>query len=78
MTRHQLEEHLGKNVKIRLFDDTVCDGYLHKTGETDFKDNPDLYIPKKFYFLTDKNNMCRTCLFRVSHIKGFQTLELFQ
>lgn len=76
MTRSQLEEHLGEKVKIRLFDNSVYDGYLHKTGEVNFKNDPNLYIPRKLYFLTDGDNVCRTCLFRVSHIKGFQTLDL--
>lgn len=76
MTRSQLEEHMGEKVKIRLFDDSVYDGYLHKTGEVKFKNDPNLYIPRKLYFLTDENNVCRSCLFRISHIKGFQMLDL--
>ena len=40
MTRSRLEEHLGEKVKIRLFDDSVYDGYLHKTGEVNLKTTP--------------------------------------
>lgn len=76
MTRKQLEENLGRKVKIRLFDGEVIEGYLRKTGEKDFMNDPNLYIPKNFYFLTDrKSNICKTCLFKVSHIQNFKTLN---
>ena len=75
MTRSQLEENLGRHVKIRLFDGGVIEGCLRKTGEKDFENDPNLYIPKNLYFLTDgKSNICRTCLFKVSHIQNFKTL----
>lgn len=44
MTRSQLEENLGRNVKIRLFDGEVIEGRLRKTGEKDFENNPNLYV----------------------------------
>ena len=76
MNRKQLEENIGRNVKIRLFDGEIIEGYLRKMGEEDFRNNPNLYIPKNLYFLTDgKSNECRTCLFRVSHIRSLKVLE---
>lgn len=75
MTRKQLEENLGRYVKIRLFDGEVIEGRLRKTGEKGFENDPNLYIPKNLYFLTDESNICRTCLFRVSHIQNFKTLK---
>lgn len=75
MTRSQLEENLRRNVKIRLFDGEVIEGRLRKTGEDDFKNDPNLYILQNMYFLTDESNTCRTCLFKVSHIQNFKTLN---
>lgn len=76
MNRKQLEENIGRKVKIRLFDGETIEGYLRKTGEEDFRNNPNLYIPKNLYFLTDGiSNECRTCLFKVSHIYNFKVLE---
>lgn len=74
MNRMQLEENLGRYVKIRLFDGEEIEGRLRKTGEKDFENDPNLYIPKNLYFLTDRDsNICRTCLFKVSHIKKLET-----
>ncbi len=76
MNRKQLESNLGKNVKIRLFDGETIKGHLRKTGEEEYRNNPNLYIPKNLYFLTDGiSNECRTCLFRVSHIRSLKALE---
>lgn len=76
MTRNQLEQNLGRIVRIRLFDGEVIEGRLRKTGEKDFENDPNLYIPKNLYFLTDsETNICRTCLFKVSHIQNFRTLS---
>lgn len=69
VTRKTLEKFLGKYVRITLFDDTVYEGILHKTGEKAFADNPNLSIPLNFYFCTDKNNeVVNNSVFRVSHI----------
>ncbi len=76
MNRKQLEENIGRKVKIRLFDGEIIEGYLRKTGEEDFRNNPNLYIPKNLYFLTDGiSNESRTCLFKVSHIRSLKVLE---
>lgn len=64
MKRSELEQYLGKTVTITLFDNEVITGELHKTGEEKFKFDPNLYIPKKCYFL-----LPRSCLFKCSHVK---------
>lgn len=46
MTRYELERHLGKYVEIVLFDGTVIEGILHKTGEKAFENDANLSIPK--------------------------------
>lgn len=70
MKRSELEKHLGEKVEITIFDGDTYKGFLHKSGEEMFKTNPNLYIPQKYYFLTDYKGACvRSCLFRSSHVK---------
>lgn len=64
MKREELEKYLGKKVKITLFDGEIIEGELHKTGEEQFKDDPDLYIRQKMYFCINP----QSCLFRSSHV----------
>lgn len=73
MTRKELEQYLGKTVKIKLFDDDVIVGELHKTGEEQFKNNPSLYFAWKYYVLLNQNS--NSCLFRVSHVKKLEVIE---
>ena len=76
MKREQLERDLGREVALRLFDGTEITGTLRKTGESDFKNDPNLYLPRNSYFLTEKGtNVCKSCLFRVSHIQSYKTLR---
>lgn len=72
MNREQLEKYLKKKVKIKLFDGEEIEGYLRKSGEDDFKNNPNLFIPKNYYFIVDDNLNCISCLFKVSHIKKIE------
>ena len=65
MKRSDLEQYLGKVVTIKLFDNEIITGELHKTGEERFRNNPNLYIPKKCYFLINP----QSCLFKCSHVK---------
>lgn len=70
MTRTELEKHLGNRVKITIFDGTIIEGFLHKTGEESFKNNPNLYIPHNYYFCTARGSQKPiSCLFKVSHIR---------
>ena len=65
MKRSDLEQYLGKVVTIKLFDNEIITGELHKTGEERFKNDPNLYIPQKCYFLINP----QSCLFKCSHVK---------
>lgn len=65
MKRSDLEQYLGKVVTIKLFDNEVITGELHKTGEEKFKNNPNLYLPQNYYFLINPQSI----LFRSSHVK---------
>lgn len=76
MTRNKLEKHLGKKVEVTLFDGTIQTGFLHKTGEESFKNEPNLYIPRNYYFCTKyKVNEICGCLFRTSHIKNLKEIK---
>lgn len=74
MTREQLEKYLHKKVKVQLFNGDTIEGYLRKTGEDKFKNNSNLFIPKKYYFLTDKNLNCISSLFKVSYIQKIEKI----
>lgn len=73
MKRSELEKHMGQTVTVTLFDGEVFTGELHKTGEKEFKNDPGLYLPQKWYFLimTDPAGLLYTysCLFRCSHVR---------
>lgn len=74
MTRKQLEKYLGIKVKVGFSDGDEFEGYLRKTGENDFKNIPNLYIPRNYYFITNSNLECISYLFRSSHVKKIQIL----
>lgn len=75
MTRKELEHNLGRKVYVRLFDGQEMTGILRKTGEEEFKNNPNLYLPKNYYFLTGQDSkVCKDCIFRVSHIQNYRVL----
>lgn len=68
MKRSELEKYLGREVEIKLFDGDILKGVLHKTGEEMFKDDLNLYLPQKRYFMTDDVGTCVSCMFRSSHV----------
>ena len=68
MKRSELEKYLGKTVEVTIFGKTLR-GILHKTGEEKFKNNYNLYLPKKYYFVCDEYGIpCGNCIFRCSHV----------
>ena len=75
MTREQVEKYLNKKVKVQLFDNDVIEGYLRKTGDDDFKNNPNLYLPRNYYFMVNDEPDCVSYLFRSSHVKKIQILR---
>lgn len=74
MNRKTLEENLGRKIKVRLFDGAEHEGYLRKSGDERYRNDPNLYLPKNYYFLTDDYGVCKMCLFRVSHIQNYKIL----
>lgn len=64
MKREELEKHLGEKVRVTLFDKKVVEGELHKTGEVKFKNDPNLYLPRNYYFVINPQSV----LFRSSHV----------
>lgn len=75
MKREQLEKYLKEKVKIILFDGDELEGCLRKTGEEDFKNIPNLYIPQNYYFMVNDESDCISYLFRSSHVKNIQILR---
>lgn len=73
MNRETLESYLGKNVEIKLFDNDIITGILHKTGEEYLKNSPCLFLPKNWYFT--ETGMFISALFRVSHIKTIKEIQ---
>lgn len=67
--KKKLEKYLGKYIGIRLFDGDVYNGYLCKSGNKErFPNDPNLYVPRNYYFLIDENDNVTSCLFRCSHV----------
>ena len=75
MKREQLEQMLGKKVEVTLFGDTTYTGILRKTRDKMFRNNPNLFIPWQWYFLTDETNPCISCMFRTSHVQKCTLIE---
>lgn len=71
MKRENLENFLNKKVEIALCTNDIIQGILHKTRDEQFKDNPNLYLPKNFYFCTEPQSY----LFRISHVKYITLLK---
>lgn len=72
MKRSDLEQYLGQKVTVSVLSDTYT-GYLHKTGEAAFRNDPNIYLKPKYYFLTETSEagICSP-LFRCSHVKKLQ------
>ena len=81
----KIEQHLKKLVIIKLFDNEVLTGILHKTGAEYLKNTPELYLKKGYYFIDcgccDNSNYNKplelliSCLFRSSHVKSLKSME---
>ena len=74
MNRKALEENLGRRIKVRLFDGAEYEGYLRNREMNDIGTTRTCILPKNYYFLTDDYGVCKTCLFRVSHIQNYKIL----
>lgn len=78
MKKDLFETYLGKRIHVVLFDGSSYRGYLHKTHDSKFKNDPNLYLPSNRYFLSSTVDSldCISCLFRSSHVKKLEN-ELF-
>lgn len=76
MKRENLEQYLNNKVSIVLFDGKTITGTLKKSGTKEFKDNQNLYLPQKYYFLTNivDSFLQTSCLFRSSHVKSLKKI----
>ena len=77
MKRKRLETYLGKRIMIILFNEDIFTGYLKKTGSPELKNDPNLYLPKNYYFFTatKESKTCISHLFRCSHVKTVMPLN---
>ena len=76
----KIEQHLKKLVTIKLFDNEVLTGILHKTGAEYLKNTPELYLKKNYYFIAyncygNSSSLGITYLFRASHVKKLKLME---
>ena len=65
-------EILGEKVQIELFDGDILTGFLQKTGAERFRNNPDLYLRRGFYCLTEtleSQDCVNFLIFRFSHVQ---------
>lgn len=78
MKREELDRYLGRKVIVTLFDGYMAQGILCKTGEEEYKDNPNLYLPKKYYFLLKRkgsHSCADSVLFRLSHVRKLEKIN---
>ena len=79
INRQVVDSYLGKKVEVKLFYGGIVIGYLNKTGEEKYKNNPNLYFPKNYYFLEydnyDNFGKDHSLLFRSSHIRNIKEVE---
>lgn len=80
INKQVVDSYLDKKVQVKLFDGDIVIGYLNKTGVEKYKNNPNLYIPKNYYFLEYDNydnfgNKDHSSLFRSSHIRNIKEVE---
>ena len=85
MKRQDLEKYLGKTVTVDIGAGRFFTGCLRKCGDERFKNDPNLYIPRNFYFLSSNvfyflsSNVnafdCVSWIFRCSHVKKIKLLN---
>ena len=64
--------HGKGKVQIELFDGDILTGFLQKTGAERFRNNPDLYLRRGFYCLTEtleSQDCVNFLIFRFSHVQ---------
>lgn len=70
------KKYLNKMIEVTVFDGDIYKGCLRKTGDKNFKFNPNLYLIRDSYFFTEdiKSLECISCIFRFSHIRKIKEL----
>lgn len=66
------QKYLGERVQIELFNGRVLTGFLEKTGDERFENNPDLYLRKGYYCLIEtleSQDNVDFFIFRFSHVQ---------
>ena len=66
------QKYLGERVQIELFKGRVLTGFLEKTGDERFKNNPDLYLREGYYSLIEtleSQDNVDFFIFRFSHVQ---------
>ena len=66
------QKYLGEKVQIELFHGDILTGFLQKTGAERFINNPDLYLRRGFYCLTEtleSQDGVNFLIFRFSHVQ---------
>lgn len=72
-TRKLLDSLIGKKVRVNFPDTEELVGILHKTGnETD----PNLYLMKNYYYVSDDMENVIGYLFRASYVKKITNLDI--
>lgn len=74
INREIVESYLGQKVEIKLPYGDVVIGVMHKTGEELYKNNPNLYMPKNYYFVEFPYIKEHSWLFRSSHIRSIKKI----
>lgn len=72
-TRKLLDSLVGKKVRVNFPDTDELVGILHKTGNgTD----PNLYLMKNYYYVSDDMGNVIGYLFRASYVKKITNIEI--
>lgn len=71
-TRKLLDSLVGKEVCVNFPDTDELVGILHKTGN---EADPNLYLMKNYYYVSDDMGNVIGYLFRASHVKKITNLR---
>ena len=67
MKRDKLEEYIGKQIKVLLYDGSAYEGCLQKTNTEAVRHDENLYWKHNYYVLLDAGGNAASPIFRCSH-----------